>query len=69
MIFLSKSNFCRVGQNIWCQAHLLEGVDVETFTVIKPTIGRDKNYYYYEEHRYTHQEYAEKDVERYYTFG
>lgn len=69
LYFYPKSNFCRVGQNIWCQAHLLEGVDVETFTVIKPTIGRDKNYYYYEEHRYTHQEYAEKDVERYYTFG
>lgn len=69
LYFYPKSHFCRVGTKIWCQQHLLEGVDIPSFTIIKPTIAKDKNFYYMEDRKYTHQEYEDNDIGRYYTFG
>ncbi|MEQ5033753.1 hypothetical protein ABN085_19925 [Morganella morganii] len=69
LYFYPKSHFCRVGSKVWCQQYLLEDVDISTFTIIEPTIAKDKNFYFMEDRKYTHQEYKDKDIGKYYTFG
>lgn len=69
LYFYPKSHFCRVGSKIWCQQYLLEDVDIPSFTIVKPTIAKDKNFYYMEDKKYTHKEYKDQEIEKYYTFG